>query len=438
MAEEAQAGGLQRQFFEMLMDSQWWSADALRDYQRSQLEQLLRHAERNVPFYERRLDAVLKPNGDIDWDRWTEIPVVKRQDMIDHRDAMLARELPRGHDPVATMHTSGSTSLPIAVTTTGLMTLAANANRWRFQIWNEMDWSKGLAVRLGNTTAPLGAPYAERQGKWGLPWAQPQSDVWDINVHLPPPQVLAFLGASDCRYLVTGAAPAHVFALEAERLGIEVPPINAILAQGASVGEEDRAAVRRVLNAPILESYSSKEGGQMAHPCELGRLHINIESALVEIVGDDGQPVSEGRSGRVVVTPYFSTAQPLIRYEQGDIARAGGECGCGRHSPTIEAIEGRFSLFFTHPDGRKAASLLPDSGRAALDCTFWQIAQVGPLQFEVRYVPNDWNKMGDEAELIRIFHKQYFDDAEVRLKRVPTIPLSPSGKYVEYKVEMTR
>jgi len=107
-------GDLQRQFYDMLMESQWWPADDLRDYQRSQLGQLLRHAKKNVPFYETRLDAVLKPNGDIDWDRWGEIPIVKRKDMIEYCDAMLAKELPPGHGQIATFETSGSTSLPIA------------------------------------------------------------------------------------------------------------------------------------------------------------------------------------------------------------------------------------------------------------------------------------------------------------------------------------
>jgi phenylacetate-CoA ligase len=430
-------GGLARQYFEMLMDSQWWSAEALRDYQRGQLTHLLQHARQTTPFYEHRLDAVMNAKGDIDWDRWTEIPIIKRQDMIDHRAAMMARALPKGHGPAGDVFTSGSTSLPITITTNGLMGLASNANRWRFQIWNDIDWSSGLAVRLGNTTAPLVFPYGERKGTWGLPWAEPRGPVWEINVHLPPEHVVEFLRIQNCRYLNTGAAPAHVFALEAERLGLERPPLDAVLAQGASVGDADREAVKRVFGARLLETYSSKEAGQMAQPCEMGRLHVNIETCLVEIVDERGQPVPEGESGRVVVTPHYSTAQPLIRYEQGDIARVGGECPCGRHSPTLLAIEGRFSLFFTHPDGRKATSLLPDSGREALDCTFWQIAQVGPLDFEVRYVPNDWSKTGDEAEFIRIFRRQYFADARVALKRVDTIPLSPSGKYIEYKVEMS-
>lgn len=103
----ATESGLQRQFFQMLMESQFWSPKALENYQRSQLAQLLRHARKNVPFYEHRLDAVLEPNGDIDWDRWHEIPIVRRRDMIDHRTAMQARELPPGHGPTGSIETSG-------------------------------------------------------------------------------------------------------------------------------------------------------------------------------------------------------------------------------------------------------------------------------------------------------------------------------------------
>jgi phenylacetate-CoA ligase len=426
---------LQRQFYEMLIESQWWSAQQLRDYQESQLSQLLRHAKKNTPFYEHRLDAVVKPNGDIDWDRWDEIPIVKRQDMIDHRSSMLARELPLGHGPTADLSTSGSTSLPITVTTNALMSTADNACRWRAHRWNSIDWSKDMVIRLGNTTAPLTEPYAELRGNWGPPWENQRGRVWEINVHLAVESALSFIKRADCAYLNTGAAPAHVFALEAERLAIDPPKLDVILAQGASVGRRDRAAVKRVFGARILETYSSKEGGQMAHPCEHGRLHINVETCIVEVVDELGVPVTEGRSGRVIVTPFFSTAQPLIRYEQGDIARAGGRCTCGRQSPTLLAIEGRNSIFFTHPDGRKATSLLPDEGRDLLDCTFWQIAQVGPLDFEIRYVPHDWDRVGDEQALIALFRQQYFRDAKVTLRRVEKIPLTPSGKYIEYKQE---
>jgi hypothetical protein len=112
--------------------------------------------------------------------------------------------------------------------------------------------------------------------------------------------------------------------------------LDCALTHGERLTEADRLAIRRGLGARTLETYSSKEAGQIAHPCERqAGLHVHAESALVEIVDAAGRPVPEGQSGRVIVTPFVSTAQPLIRYEQGDFARfgpspaaAGAACRC--------------------------------------------------------------------------------------------------------------
>lgn len=427
---------LRHDFFDMLMDSQWWSSAALDNYKRSQLTHLLIHAKANTPFYESRLDSALKPGGDVDWDRWAEIPVVTRQDMIDHRVQMQARVLPSGHGPAAVVTTSGSTSLPIEITTNALVDVAGAAAQWRGQSRNNVDWARNLARRLGSGSAPLVPPYGELRGQWGPPWTPVRGEFWELNVKLPAETVLGFLRDYECEYLNTGAAPAHVFALEAERLGIEPPRLDAIITQGASVGQADRDACLRVFGARMLDAYSSREGGQIAHPCELGTLHINTELCFLEVVDTAGFPVSDGTSGRLVVTPFFSTAQPLIRYDQGDIGHLGSRCSCGRAGPTLGALEGRHSIFFSHPDGRMATSLLPEYAREVLDCTFWQVAQIGPISFEVRYVPRSADRYGNEDEFVRIFRSQYFEDADVKLRRVAEIPLTASGKYVEYRIEM--
>ena len=61
--------------------------------------------------------------------------------------------------------------------------------------------------------------------------------------------------------------------------------------------------------------------------------HVNAETLLLEIVDASGQPCRPGEMGRVVITPFFSTAQPLIRYDHGDLAVAGEGCACGRTCP---------------------------------------------------------------------------------------------------------
>ena len=80
--------------------------------------------EGNGPFYKSRLDVVFKKNGEIDWDRWQEIPIVTRADLRDRREQMLTTALPPGHGPTKTFHSSGSSGVPISVEVTQLATLA--------------------------------------------------------------------------------------------------------------------------------------------------------------------------------------------------------------------------------------------------------------------------------------------------------------------------
>jgi len=46
--------------------------------------------------------------------------------------------------------------------------------------------------------------------------------------------------------------------------------------------------------------------------------HVSADLVLVELVDDDGTPVPPGEEGRVVVTPFYGYATPLIRYDLGD------------------------------------------------------------------------------------------------------------------------
>ena len=62
---------------------------------------------------------------------------------------------------------------------------------------------------------------------------------------------------------------------------------------------------------------------------------------LVEVIDAAGQPCAPGQVGRVVVTPLFNYAMPLLRYELGDYAEVGPPCPCGRGLPVLTRILGR-------------------------------------------------------------------------------------------------
>jgi len=428
----SQPRDLQHEFYDMLMESQYWLPETMLNYQRSQLAQLLRHARANVPFYEKRLDPVFTTSGDIDWDRWHEIPIVTREDMREHRDDMLAREMPKGHGNSSTIASSGSSGLPIQVTSNRLTVLAANTNRWRAHRWHELDWSRTYTAR-SSYLEEAAWPHGQSLGGWGPTWFDgAHGDCFRLNQYATASQALEFISRTETAYYSHGTKAIHAMALEAERLGIAAR-IDCVFTHGEPADAMDRAVLKRVFGARVLEHYSSKEGGQLAYSCPAGHgFHINAESVLLEIVDGDGRPCAIGQPGRVIVTPFISTSQPLIRYDQGDIARFGGPCPCGRALPVLEAIEGRATALFTHPDGRTISRFLPKEARDAIGASYLQVAQVGPVSFEVRYVPTDWQAQPDVGTAEAVFREIYFADAEVRFVAMAEIPASPAGKHIEY------
>ena len=426
----------QHQYFDMLLQSQYWPGPVMTVYQRGQLEQLLRHARATVPFYEKWLDPAFRRDGSVDWDRWTEIPIVRRSDVSLHGDALMSLEPVSGHGPFGEISTSGSTGDPVLLRITRLMRLVTQVCRWRANAWDGLDWSKTLVARLADHPQ---RPDGLSLGPWGPSWdpRARQGKALHVNRSVGPDDLLRLLHELRPTYFANGPKMMQLLAEGAQRLGIDIE-IDAIIAFGEAVGDADREAAMVSFGARVIELYSSKEAGAIAHQCPVGTgLHINAEAVLVEIVNDDNSPTAVGEIGRVIVTPFSSTAQPLIRYDQGDRAAKGELCSCGRTLPVLQSIAGRTTAIFRHPDGRMKSRMLPSDLRMLIGAGQWQVAQVGPNAYEVRFVPRDWGQPHDTAGFVESFRKIYFEDAQVRLVPVAAVRTTAAGKFIEYVNEWT-
>jgi phenylacetate-CoA ligase len=129
-----------------------------------------------------------------------------------------------------------------------------------------------------------------------------------------------------------------------------------------SIGElldpETRALVQRAFRAPVYDMYGSWEGGMMAWECpQGGGYHINSDWVIMEIL-KDGQPVSPGEEGDVVITNLHSYGMPFIRYAQGDRAVLASEApSCGCHLPLLKGLCGRTSDSLVRPDGTRMSGV---------------------------------------------------------------------------------
>jgi phenylacetate-CoA ligase len=426
---------LQRRYYEMLLRSQWWTPEQLAEYQRRQLNSLLKHAHATVPFYRERLQSVFRPDGSIDFSRWHEVPITRRADVSVHGHH-LRSEAPPDHGAVQSITTSGSSGDPITVHYPARMTLFSHCCRWRAHTWHGLDWSK---TRLARQPDRDGFRDGQAIGPWGPPWDAEarKGDTIFVGQSRPIDGLLDMLLAVRPAYLANGPRMTEVLVELMERRG-ETLHLDAILAYGEGVRGEDIQAARRGFGARMVEGYSSSEGGFLASRCPAGGgFHVNAEAVLVEVVDEAGRPVAAGETGSVLITPFANSAMPLIRYEQGDRAVAGSGCSCGRHLPVIEAIAGRTTAVFRHPDGRVKNAVLLAAYKPLLGAGRWQIAQIGPNAYEVRYVPRTWGRPPDIPAFLAAFRSTFFADCNIKLTAVEEIAPTAAGKYLEYVVELS-
>ncbi|MBZ0259730.1 MAG: hypothetical protein K8F90_03915 [Hyphomicrobiales bacterium] len=424
---------LRQRIFDMLMESQYWPPAIMLEYQRSQLAQLLRHARANVLFYKTRLDPVFKSNGEIDWDRWHEIPIVTRADLRDRRDEMQATSLPPGHGPTKSFSTSGTTGVPITVTVPGIMSVV-NGESWkRFFRLQGIDDRKRIAdFRVNQKNGlPISGECVFNVGGEAV---QTEIDPGGqcgvvISRRLLPSHKLDVLQKLNVSYLSDTSTAIEILAHENLRRRPALQ-FEAVIGVSMGITDEQRALNRRSFNAHTISAYSSKEGALMAFQCgEASHFHVCSETVLLEVLDDRGIPCAIGQPGRAVITPFFQTAQPLIRYEQGDIVTRGDACTCEARLPVISRIDGRQDSMFRFPD-RDVSVTGFDQGNARQlhKATAYQLAQVGPLDIEVRYMCHEDFLPNEIAAIVDYLKSMLHSDLAVTFKRVSDIPCNAGGK----------
>lgn len=427
----------QKLFYDTLMESQYWPEEKLHEVQRQQLERLLRHARDHSPFYRDRLDVIFANRGTIDWSRWNEIPILMRQDLADHGAEMVSEALPAGHGETNRSTTSGSTGIPVTAVSSAYANMASKVAGYRGQHWHRADWSKDILFYMEET--PAGAwPNVEIGPPWGPTWApEPTGRFLRLNGDTAPRNVIEFIARHDeVRYLSCRAKVAQVLALEFMRLGLPAE-LDAVFAFSTATYDDEREDLRRAFGARVLSFYASKEAGLMAYQCPIhNHLHLSEELVLLELLDDHDRPVPKGTAGHVVVTNMLNWAQPLIRYRHGDLAVEGDPCSCGRTLRVLDNIVGRVSNMFRFPDGRAVAFGVPKDFKSSFNIKTWQIAQVTPLELEVRYATISEDQRLDEHALGEVLRSMIHPDVMIRFKRSDAFVPRDGRKFAEYVNEL--
>jgi phenylacetate-CoA ligase len=426
----ASGGVSEEDIYRMLLDSLHWTPSQLLEFQRSQLAQLLLHAKTNVPFYRTRLDCMFRSDGTIDWERWTDIPILTRSDLRDNGKLLLAKRWPDGHGKVASFESSGSTGVPIKVTTTTLANMVLNALWARFYSLNGVN-RVHTHVKFW-FTKPGNRKFNERFVRAG----KNEPNIIYGNRNLPVQQQLDVLQdtKADClsEFATTLIHMAH------ENLTRRNPvTLKLVMPYGMALSAADRVVLAQSFKAQVLSPYSSKEAGLLGFhmPSETGYF-ICADAVVPEFL-----PAESDRGDglqRLIITPLFNAAQPLIRYDQGDLVAVAHALRNGCPLPFVTHVAGRSDDYFLLK-GKivPIVGIQDDIVNKLLKAKAFQLAQTGPNAVELRYVATRALQPARKAALTRHLRTKLKQDFSVAYVKCLAIAANAGGKQQRFRREWT-
>jgi phenylacetate-coenzyme A ligase PaaK-like adenylate-forming protein len=432
-----------RAFLETLRKTQFMRPEEMREYQRALLERLLRHARAHVPFYRDsgRLAPLFRADDSIDWDRWQDIPPLTRKDVQVEFERLKSELLPPEHGRVWLMSTAGSTGEPVKVLQTDLaMRWAWAALRLRDFEWHGIDPTRRLAFLYPFTPDDFDITGIRKSPAWRpefktLNLAGERIDIADTR---PATELIEVVASVRPAYLQTPPTPLQLMIGHDRRRLLSDLKLAAVFSYGEHFPPDSKRQVEQHLGCKVLELYGSSECNYFASACaRCGNFHVHAEVAMVEAVDDGGQPVSTGETGRLLVTPLYNYAMPLIRYDHDDFAQLASN-GCDIKLPALAAIFGKKRMPFMRPDGRvMRPMLLADVIVELLGARTIQVAQTAPNRCEVRIVPGSLppEEMRFD-EMTKLLRSIWWDGLQVDYRVVDEFPRStPRAKFQMFKQE---
>jgi phenylacetate-CoA ligase len=417
-------GGRCDEYAGRLLESQWFEPERLRALTAASLRGALQHAGERVPYYRALFQKIgFDPGRVTGPEDLAKIPVLEKETVRRHPGQFLAE----GARGVKALSTSGTTGTPLTIFCNNDALQRNYAFFRRVAEWN--------GVRPGARRAIFGGRPIVPAGQKNPPfWRHHLSEnsLYFSSFHLSPGHMPAYyerLRAFAPREIRTYPSSLLQVALYMNEKGLADIRPEVIVTSSETLFDDQRRLFQEVFGCPVKDQYGSTEFSVFISQCEEGTYHVHPEFGYVEIM-KDGRPAGPGETGEIVCTGYVNPVMPLIRYRQGDLLKWSqkADCGCGRHFPAIETIEGRVDDIIVTPEGCRVG---------AIDATFKdlegikasQLVQVAPDRIVVRIVRSD-DFREDRTGLIRKeFKKRLGGSVQIEFDFVEDIPREPSGKF---------
>ena len=413
--------------------TQWYKLPDLEKIQEQGLKRIVLHHAVQSPWFKTWIaQQGLQPKDLFTLEGLTKLRPFNKRNIQDAGPDFFARNVPDVHKPVREISTSGSTGQPITTKKTQMDQVIWNSMTMRDHSW----WGRN-AEGQKLTAIKAGIKIQVEHVQWGMPMSMfyTTGPSQGLPVWMKLEEQLAAVEKFQPDIMILHAGVLRGFVTIWERTGnYTLKNLKHCKNISDTVDQDLRDRFRAITGLEIEDNYSCSEVGTVAIQCPVsGLYHTMMETQIVEVIDQDGNPCKEGQEGRIVITDLYNTANPIIRYDIGDWAVVGGECGCGRVHKTFTKVLGRERNLLKLPDGTR---FWPRAGRYEMqqvtNVRQWQIVQHDYDDVEFRIVTDQELTPEQETKLKDIFSKAINGFATVRITRyADAIPPNPGGKFEE-------
>jgi len=406
--------------------NQWLLPQEIQTLQINRLHDLLLHAYQHVRFYHLRMESAgINPDSHPCQEFFYDLPLLAKDDILTHLDELTADNISPG--ALKLNASGGSTGHTLSFYNDRASLDLRSAITMRGDRWAGLD---------------IGTPHARL---WGAPLdMKPQQRLINrFNNYLLNRMWLDCFRLSEQRMaeyarklkrfqpqVLIGYATALItFANYLRDNKIKDIRPKGIISSAETLLDKGRETIELAFGCKVYDRYGCREAGPLACECSEGKLHINADYVMFEVL-KNGKTALPGETGEVVITPLFNYGMPFIRYRIGDLGVAAEPvpCACGRGLPIIERIVGRTSdmlvnargelfhgeyfthLFYNQAGIRQFQVLQPDRDHLQFKLV------IGP-DFDIRII-----------QLFETKIKTFVGPISVAWEYVKEIPPLPSGK----------
>jgi len=412
------------------------NSETLKKFQDKQFRKILEYAYK-LPFYNdlyKKAGIKIKDIQGIN--DITKLPFVTKKEISETSPDNLIP--PNSHKTkIIVSYTSGTTGKPVSIFTNIYTIFKESLAHIRTLEEHDIDWRKTRMTIIGDLSENTidRAYFTDGITKSLTPFFS-LNNMQIFDTYDDPEKLIKKINSFQPEFI--GGYPGmlrQLAYLKRQGSGKDIWP-RCIISTGSVLDKYLKNYIEEAFDTQVFDSYGATEPGPMAFQCRCNNYHVHSDLVFLEVIDDNGEPVTPNEPGHIVVTKLYGEGTPIIRYTGlNDIISLSDEsCRCGIVGRVIKKIYGRESQSLVLPNG---LIVLPSTLDEFFSETYWRfdIENIERLQIVQHRRDNieilavvDHNLRNNNPSVEKVFtiirecfKERFGSDIEIKIKEVKNL-----------------